>query len=35
VGDIVWRMTSAEYYILLVQQRGWAIERFGEHLRDT
>ena len=35
VGDIVWSMTSAEYYVLLVQQRGWATERFGEHLRDT
>ena len=35
VGDIVWSMTSAEYYVLLVQQRGWATERFGEHLRDA
>lgn len=35
VADIVWVQASAEYYLLLVQQRGWTPQRFGEHLRDT
>ncbi|MDQ3987910.1 MAG: TetR/AcrR family transcriptional regulator [Actinomycetota bacterium] len=35
VADIVWSMTSAEYYLLLVRRRGWTPQRFGEHLRDA
>jgi AcrR family transcriptional regulator len=35
VADIVWSTASAEYYLLLVQRRGWTPERFGEHLRDA
>ncbi len=34
VADIIWSMTSAEYYLLLVRRRGWTPQRFGEHLRD-
>ncbi|QJY45685.1 TetR/AcrR family transcriptional regulator [Pseudonocardia broussonetiae] len=34
VADIVWSTGSAEYYVLLVQERGWTTERFGEHLAD-
>jgi AcrR family transcriptional regulator len=35
VADIVWTMTAAEYYVLLVRRRGWTPQRFGEHLRDA
>lgn len=35
VADIVWSMTSAEYYLLLVRRRGWTPQRFGEHLYDA
>lgn len=35
VADIVWSMTSAEYYLLLVRRRGWTPQRFGDHLRDA
>jgi AcrR family transcriptional regulator len=34
VGDIVWAMASAEYYLLLAG-RGWSPQRFGDHLRDA
>jgi AcrR family transcriptional regulator len=35
VGDIVWSMNAAEYWVLLVHQRGWTPERFGAWLADT
>ncbi len=35
VADIVWSMNSAEYYLLLVRDRGWSSERFGVHLAET
>lgn len=35
VAEIVWSMTAAEYYLLLVRRRGWTPQRFGEHLRDA
>lgn len=35
VGDIVWATNSAEYYQLLVVERGWTSERFRLHLRDA
>lgn len=35
VADIVWSMNSSEYWVLLVQQRGWTPERFGAWLRDA
>ena len=35
VADIVWSMNSAEYYLLLVKERGWTPARFGTHLADT
>jgi AcrR family transcriptional regulator len=34
VADIVWSM-SAEYYSLLVHDRGWTPQRFGAHLADA
>jgi AcrR family transcriptional regulator len=35
VGDVLWTMNSPEYYLLLVQQRGWAPARFEEWLKDA
>jgi hypothetical protein len=35
VADIIWSMNSAEYYVLLVEQRGWTTDRFAVHLADT
>lgn len=35
VADIVWSMNAAEYYALLVHERGWTPERFGAHLADA
>jgi AcrR family transcriptional regulator len=32
VADIVWSMNSAEYFTLLVRERGWAPERFARWL---
>jgi len=34
-ADIVWSMNAAEYYMLLVNERGWTPARFGTHLADT
>ncbi|HYZ74413.1 MAG TPA: helix-turn-helix domain-containing protein [Chthoniobacterales bacterium] len=34
-ADIVWSMNSSEFYILLVQQRGWSEERFESWLVDA
>jgi AcrR family transcriptional regulator len=34
VADIVWSTNSAEYYVLLVHERGWTPQRFGAHLAD-
>ncbi len=35
VADIVWAMNSHEYYLLLVDQRGWTPARFQKHLADA
>jgi AcrR family transcriptional regulator len=35
VADIVWSMNAAEYRALLVGERGWTSERFGEWLADA
>jgi AcrR family transcriptional regulator len=35
VADIVWSMNAAEYRALLVDQRGWSAERFGDWLADA
>ena len=34
-ADIIWSMNSSEFYILLVQQRGWSEERFESWLVDA
>jgi AcrR family transcriptional regulator len=35
VADVVWSMNAAEYWVLLVHERGWTPARFVEHLTDT
>jgi AcrR family transcriptional regulator len=35
VADVVWSMNAAEYWQLLVGQRGWAPERFSDWLIDA
>jgi len=35
VADILWSMNAAEYWDLLVTQRGWTAERFGRWLADA
>jgi hypothetical protein len=35
VADIVWSMNSAEYWVLLVGERGWSPEQFGAYLIDA
>ena len=35
VADIVWGMNGAEYWVLMVDDRGWSHQRFGEFLADA
>lgn len=35
VADVVWSMNSAEYYSLLVRERGWTPERFASWLANA
>ncbi|HEY2287073.1 MAG TPA: helix-turn-helix domain-containing protein [Streptosporangiaceae bacterium] len=35
VADIVWSMNSPEYWVLLVDERGWTTERFAAYLIDA
>jgi len=35
VADIIWSMNAPEYWILLVEDRGWAPERFRDWLADA
>lgn len=35
VADIIWTMNAAEYWVLLVVQRGWTPDRFGSWLADA
>lgn len=35
VADVIWSMNAAEYYVLLVHERGWSPERFGDWLADA
>ena len=34
-ADVIWSMNSSEFYLLLVEQRGWAPEEFEEWLAET
>lgn len=31
-ADIIWSMNSPEFYLLLVEERGWSVEEYGEWL---
>jgi AcrR family transcriptional regulator len=35
VADVIWCMNSAEFYHLLVRERGWSPDRFQRWLADT
>jgi AcrR family transcriptional regulator len=35
VADVLWSMNAAEYYVLLVDDRGWSPDRFGRWLADA
>ena len=35
VADIIWSMNGAEYWVLMVGDRGWSHQRFGEFLADA
>ena len=35
VADVVWSMNGPEYYWLLVEERGWTVERFEAWLADS
>ena len=35
IADVVWSMNSAEFYQLLVNDRGWSPDRFQQWLADT
>jgi AcrR family transcriptional regulator len=35
IADVVWSMNSAEYYTLLVRERGWDTGRFAAWLADA
>lgn len=34
-ADIIWSMNSPEFYLLLVEQRGWSVEEYGAWLGDA
>jgi AcrR family transcriptional regulator len=35
VADIIWSMNAAEYWVLLVHERGWSAQRFTSWLIDA
>ena len=35
IADIIWSMNAPEYYLLLVEQRGWTAEEFSHWLADA
>ncbi|GAC1329412.1 MAG: TetR/AcrR family transcriptional regulator [Mycobacteriales bacterium] len=35
VADVIWSMNAAEYWVLLVTERGWAPEQFRDWLTDA
>jgi hypothetical protein len=34
-ADIIWSMNSPEFYLLLVEQRGWSLEEYERWLGDA
>lgn len=35
VADVIWSMNAAEYWILLVEERGWTADHFREWISDS
>lgn len=35
IADVIWTMNSAEYYTMLVADRGWSADRFRAWLQDS
>lgn len=35
VADIIWSMNATEYWVLLVEERGWTPDRFREWISDA
>ena len=35
VADVIWSMNSSEYWVLLVRERSWTTDQFGEWLADA
>jgi AcrR family transcriptional regulator len=35
VADIIWSMNAAEYWVLLVRERGWTPDQFADWLTDA
>jgi hypothetical protein len=35
VADVIWSTNGPEYWVLLVRDRGWSPQRFGELLVDS
>ncbi len=35
VADVIWSMNAAEYWVLLVRERGWTREEFADWLREA
>ncbi len=35
VADVIWSMNSAEYWVLLIQERGWRPAQFADWLADA
>jgi AcrR family transcriptional regulator len=35
VADVIWAMNSPEFYLLLVEQRGWSLEKFEKWLAEA
>ncbi len=35
LADVVWSMNGPEYWVLLVERRGWTAQRFGDWLADA
>jgi hypothetical protein len=35
VADVLWSTNSPEFYLLLVDQRGWSAQQFGSWLTDA
>lgn len=35
IADIIWSMNSAEYWVLLVEERGWTPQQFQDWISDS